>query len=52
MATAPAHDQITLLDVAELDRQIARLGREDAKHPLRAELGALINAAAARAPRS
>ena len=49
MATAPAHDQITLLDVAELDRQIARLGREDAKHPLRAELGALINAAAARA---
>ena len=49
MATAPAHDQITLLDVAELDRQIARLGREDAKHPLRAELGALIHAAAARA---
>ena len=49
MATAPAADQLTLLDVAELDSQIARLERSNVKHPLREKLGTIMNAAAARA---
>ncbi len=49
MATAPAADQFTLLDVAELDSQIARLERSNVKHPLREKLGTIMNAAAARA---
>ena len=49
MATAPAQEQLKLLEVAELDKSIARLDRENEKHPLRQELGALINASAARA---
>ncbi len=49
MATAPAADQLKLLDVAELDSQIARLERDNVKHPLRETLGAMMNAAAARA---
>ncbi|MFT3942945.1 MAG: hypothetical protein QM705_03870 [Ancrocorticia sp.] len=49
MATAPAADQLTLLDVADLDSQIARLERSNVKHPLREKLGTIMNAAAARA---
>lgn len=48
MATAPAADQLKLLDVAELDSQIARLQRDNVKHPLREKLAALMNAIAAR----
>ena len=48
MAQAPAQDQRELLKVADLDQQIARLDRDNAKHPLRNELGVLMNAAAAR----
>lgn len=48
MATAPASDQLQLLKVAELDSGIARLEREDAQHPLREELAAIVNAAAAK----
>lgn len=48
MATAPAADQLQLLNVAKLDAAIARLEREDEKHPLRDELAAIINAAAAK----
>ncbi len=49
MATAPATDQLKLLDVADLDSQIARLERDNVKHPLRETLGAMMNATAARA---
>ncbi|MDO4888394.1 MAG: hypothetical protein Q3979_06790 [Actinomycetaceae bacterium] len=49
MAQAPASDQKTLLEVASLDRAIARLERDDVKHPLRQELGSLLNATAAKA---
>ena len=48
MATAPAADQLQLLKVAQLDAAIARLEREDEKHPLREELAAIVNAAAAK----
>ena len=44
MANAPASDQLQLLKVAELDAAIARLEREAAKHPLREEIGAIVNA--------
>ena len=47
MATAPA-DQLKLLEVAELDSQIARLERDNVKHPLREKLAAIMNAIAAR----
>lgn len=45
----PQQIQLTLLDVAELDSQIARLERSNVKHPLREKLGTIMNAAAARA---
>ncbi|MGO1591813.1 MAG: zinc ribbon domain-containing protein [Ancrocorticia sp.] len=48
MATAPAADQLKLLEVAELDSQIARLERDNVKHPLREKLATLMNAIAAR----
>ncbi|MDN6487713.1 zinc ribbon domain-containing protein [Ancrocorticia populi] len=48
MATAPAADQLKLLEVAEFDSQIARLERDNVKHPLREKLAALMNAIAAR----
>lgn len=48
MASAPASDQQQLLKVAELDSAVARLEREDARHPLRDELAAIMNAAAAK----
>ena len=48
MATAPAADQLKLLEVAELDSQIARLERDNVKHPLREKLAAIMNAIAAR----
>lgn len=49
MANAPAKEQLKLLDVAELDKTISKLDRKNEKHPLRQELGTLINASAARA---
>ena len=48
MATAPRADQLALLKVAELDAAIARLRRDDARHPLRDEVGELMNLIAAR----
>ena len=48
MSSAPASDQQQLLKVAELDSAVARLEREDAKHPLREELAAIMNAVAAK----
>jgi len=49
MANAPAKEQLKLLDIAELDKTISKLDRKNEKHPLRQELGTLINASAARA---
>jgi len=49
MAQAPVTDQLALLKVAELDSRIARLERENTKHPLREKLGVMMNTAAARA---
>lgn len=49
MATAPREDQLQLLKVAELDATLARLRRDDAKHPLRAEVGELMNLVAGKA---
>ncbi|AWE42555.1 MULTISPECIES: hypothetical protein [unclassified Actinobaculum] len=48
MAQAPASDQRQLLEVAELDSQIARLERDNKKHPLRQELVGMMNGAAAK----
>ncbi|OAP85247.1 hypothetical protein A4H34_09050 [Peptidiphaga gingivicola] len=49
MAKAPAKEQLKLLDIAELDKTISKLDRKNEKHPLRQELGTLINVSAARA---
>lgn len=49
MAQASRSDQLTLLSVAEFDSQIARLERDNVKHPLREKLGAVMNGIAARA---
>ncbi len=49
MAQAPRSDQLALLDVAEIDSAIARLERENTKHPLREKLGTLLNSTAATA---
>ncbi|MCF2706384.1 hypothetical protein I6E29_03780 [Arcanobacterium haemolyticum] len=49
MAQAPHADQLILLDVADLDARIARLERDNRKHPLREKLGALLNSTAAKA---
>lgn len=48
MAQAPADQQRTLLEVAELDTQLARLDAQNAHHPLREELAALLNVQAER----
>lgn len=48
MAQAPASQQRSLLEVAELDTQLARLDTQNAQHPLREELTALLNAQAER----
>ncbi|MDY5139508.1 hypothetical protein R6H00_10045, partial [Actinotignum timonense] len=45
---APRADQLILLQVADLDAQLNRLERENTQHPLRASLGKLLNAIAAR----
>lgn len=49
MARAPREDQLQLLDVAELDAQLARLRTENEQHPLRAEVGEHMNLVAAKA---
>lgn len=49
MAQASVADQLALLDVAELDSQIARLENDNKKHPLREKLGVLMNTTASRA---
>lgn len=49
MAHATRQEQLTLLELAELDSRIARLDRDDARHPLRQKLGTTMNAIAARA---
>ncbi|VEI12552.1 zinc ribbon domain-containing protein [Trueperella bialowiezensis] len=49
MARAPREDQLQLLDVAELDAQLARLRSENENHPLRGQVGALMNEVAAKA---
>lgn len=43
MSTAPREDQLKLLEVAELDAEIAKLKKEDACHPLRSSVGELMN---------
>ncbi|MBR5949925.1 MAG: hypothetical protein IKZ87_00655 [Actinomycetaceae bacterium] len=48
MAQAPAEQQRKLLEVAELEPQLARLDTQNAQHPLREELTALLNAQAER----
>ena len=49
MAQAPRADQLKMIEVARLDAQIAKLQRSDVKHPLRSELGELMNLIAAKA---
>lgn len=49
MAHAPRSDQLRLLEVAELDAQLASLKTEAERHPLRAEVGAQMNLVAAKA---
>lgn len=49
MARAPREDQLQLLQVAELDSHLARLRAADERHPLRAEVGQLMNLVAAKA---
>lgn len=49
MARAPREDQLQLLQVAELDSRLARLRAADERHPLRAEVGQLMNLVAAKA---
>lgn len=49
MARAPREDQLQLLDVAELDAQLARLRADNEQHPLRAEVGEYMNLVAAKA---
>lgn len=49
MARAPRSDQLQLLDVAQLDAQLARLKVEAERHPLRAEVGEQMNLVAAKA---
>ena len=49
MAKAPAKEQLKLLDIVELDKTISKLDKKNEKHPLRQELGTLINVSAARA---
>lgn len=48
MATAPRADQLALLKVADYDSAIARLRRDDVRHPLREEVGELMNLIAAQ----
>lgn len=48
MARAPRSDQLQLLDVAQLDAQLARLKAEGERHPLRAEVGEQMNLVAAK----
>lgn len=48
MARAPREDQLQLLDVAELDAQLARLRTDNDKHPLRTEVGEYMNLVAAK----
>ncbi|MDO5025617.1 MAG: hypothetical protein Q4E03_03760 [Trueperella sp.] len=48
MATAPRTDQLQLLEVAQLDAQLSRLRRDDERHPLRTEIGELMNLVAAK----
>lgn len=43
MSKAPREDQLKLLDIAELDAQIAKLKKEDTSHPLRSQVGELMN---------
>lgn len=45
---APRADQLALIKVADLDAQIARLEAKNTKHPLRADLGTLMNIIAAK----
>lgn len=49
MGTASRADQLKLLEVAEIDARLARLRRDDAKHPLREEVGKDMNLLAAKA---
>lgn len=49
MARAPREDQLQLLDVAELDSQLARLRADSEHHPLRTEVGEYMNLVAAKA---
>lgn len=48
MATAPVSDQRALLEVAKIDKSIARLEHDNLKHPLRQKLGATMNLLAAQ----
>ncbi|MDD7465239.1 MAG: hypothetical protein PUK59_03235 [Actinomycetaceae bacterium] len=48
MATAPRVDQLQLLAVARLDADIARLRRDDVRHPLRESTAELMNLVAAQ----
>ncbi|QJC21652.1 zinc ribbon domain-containing protein [Arcanobacterium buesumense] len=47
MYQAPRSDQLALLDIVELDAQLTRLRRADETHPLRAQIGQLMNTIAA-----
>ncbi|USR80083.1 zinc ribbon domain-containing protein [Arcanobacterium pinnipediorum] len=47
MYHAPRADQLALLDVVELDSAIARLNRDNLRHPLREEVGQIMNLIAA-----
>lgn len=49
MARAPREDQLKLLEVAQLDAQLARLAADNRRHPLRVEVGELMNLVAAKA---
>lgn len=49
MTHASRADQLALVEIADFDSRIARLERENAKHPRRQELAALLNTIAAKA---
>ena len=49
MAHAPRAEQLVLLDVSEFDSHIARLERDNVKHPLRQKIGTLMNVSVERA---
>ena len=49
MGRAPREQQLILLEVARVDSAIARLKRDDVKHPLREKLGEIANAVASNA---